>query len=62
MNNILFHPHIPMTEANRIAREQGGRLVYVQGSLRIERAKPAPVFQWHPVLYNPMKGAAPCVA
>lgn len=38
MSNILFHPQLKLTEAYRLAREQGGMLVYSMGRVRIREA------------------------
>lgn len=38
MSEILFHPYLKLTEAHRIACEQGGRLVWRDGRVRIRLA------------------------
>lgn len=39
MSEILFHPNLKLTEADRIAREQGGRLMWKCGRVRLLKAK-----------------------
>lgn len=39
MGEVLFHPNLNVSEAAVIAREQGGRLVWRQGRVRLIKAK-----------------------
>ncbi len=40
MREIVMHPATKLAEINRMAREQGGRLVCVNGAVRIRSALP----------------------
>lgn len=59
---ILFHPQLKLTEAYRLAREQGGMLVCSMGRVRIRDCDAAPVHLRAAEIKRNVPEVAPCAA